>query len=110
MRPTLWNITFCYRWAWPVSSGSGLRLSDPASYDKQRFERAGIRHYDLDFNDRSIPSERLVERFFGICRTETTLAVHGLGRTGTMIALWMMRHADFTASEAIAWLRIVRPG
>ena len=34
----------------------------------------------------------------------------GLGRTGTLIGLWLMRRAGFTARDAIAWLRIVRPG
>ena len=34
----------------------------------------------------------------------------GLGRTGTLIALYLMKHKAFTAREAIAWLRICRPG
>ena len=34
----------------------------------------------------------------------------GLGRTGTLIALYMMKHLGFTANESIAWLRIARPG
>ena len=34
----------------------------------------------------------------------------GLGRTGTLIALYMMKHKQFAAREAIAWLRICRPG
>ena len=41
------------------------------------------------------------------------LAVHckaGLGRTGTLICCYMMKHYGFTASEAIAWNRIARPG
>jgi cell division cycle 14 len=34
----------------------------------------------------------------------------GLGRTGTLIALYMMKHHGFTAREAMGWLRIMRPG
>ena len=34
----------------------------------------------------------------------------GLGRTGTLIACYMMKHYRFTAAEAIAWIRIARPG
>lgn len=34
----------------------------------------------------------------------------GLGRTGTLIACYLMKHHAFTARESIAWLRICRPG
>ena len=34
----------------------------------------------------------------------------GLGRTGTLIALYIMKHFGFTANEAMGWLRIYRPG
>jgi len=34
----------------------------------------------------------------------------GLGRTGTLIACFIMKHYKFTAAEAIAWIRICRPG
>ena len=33
-----------------------------------------------------------------------------LCRTGTLIALWLMRSHGFTAREAMGWLRIMRPG
>ena len=31
-------------------------------------------------------------------------------RTGTLIALWMMRAHGFTARAAMGWLRVMRPG
>lgn len=34
----------------------------------------------------------------------------GLGRTGWLIAAWLMKEHKFTASEVIAYLRILRPG
>ena len=34
----------------------------------------------------------------------------GLGRTGTLIACFLMKHYRFTAMEAIAYIRICRPG
>lgn len=34
----------------------------------------------------------------------------GLGRTGSLIGCYLMKHYRFTAGEAIAWIRICRPG
>lgn len=36
--------------------------------------------------------------------------VAGLGRTGTLIGCYMMKHYNLTAAETIAWIRICRPG
>ena len=90
-----------------------VRLNEPDTYDKDDFERAGIAHHDLYFDDCTAPPDAVVERFLDICDREGRVAVHcraGLGRTGTLIGLWLMKHAGFGADEAIGWLRIVRPG
>jgi len=34
----------------------------------------------------------------------------GLGRTGSLIGCYLMKHYRFTAGEAVAWIRVCRPG
>ncbi|XP_058249918.1 cell division cycle 14Aa isoform X1 [Hemibagrus wyckioides] len=83
-------------------------------YEGSRFTDAGFAHHDLFFEDGGTPSDIIIRRFLHICETsEGAVAVHckaGLGRTGTLIGCYLMKHYRFTAAEAIAWIRICRPG
>eukprot|EP00607_Mallomonas_marina_P010568 CAMPEP_0182422370 /NCGR_PEP_ID=MMETSP1167-20130531/8039_1 /TAXON_ID=2988 /ORGANISM="Mallomonas Sp, Strain CCMP3275" /LENGTH=474 /DNA_ID=CAMNT_0024600379 /DNA_START=595 /DNA_END=2019 /DNA_ORIENTATION=- len=83
-------------------------------YDKNVFTRSGIRHVDLFYEDGGNPTDAILQSFLQICERESgAIAVHckaGLGRTGTNIAAYMMKHWGYTAKESTAWCRVCRPG
>lgn len=91
-----------------------IRLNKPNVYNKNRFEQQGVAHRDLYFNDGSCPPMTLVEDFLRISEAETAgISIHckaGLGRTGTLIGMYMMKHFKIPATVFIAWNRLCRPG
>lgn len=96
----------------PMKVTAVVRLNNPI-YDGSKFKTAGINHYDLEFEDGSCPDDEKWQRFITIAEKEPCLAVHckaGLGRTGTMIGLYIMKHYRFPADAFIGWIRICRPG
>jgi len=69
------------------------------------------------FADGGNPTDAIIKRFIEVCENEHAqggaLAVHckaGLGRTGTLQSLYLMKHYGMTAPELIGWLRLCRPG
>jgi cell division cycle 14 len=90
-----------------------VRLNKP-QYDKKKFTKNGIKHLDLYFLDGSTPPDNIVDQFLYHAENEKgALAVHckaGLGRTGSLIALWVMKHIGFPPADFIGWIRIARPG
>ena len=90
-----------------------IRLNEP-KYDKAKFTRNGINHTDLFFIDGSTPPDAIVNQFLRVSEQEPgAIAIHckaGLGRTGTLIGIYAMKHFKFPAAYFIGWIRIVRPG
>lgn len=90
-----------------------VRLNE-AKYDRQKFIQSGIDHTDLYFLDGSTPPDNIVDDFLEIAEKENgALAIHckaGLGRTGTLIGIYAMKHFKFPAAAFIGWIRIARPG
>jgi len=101
----------------PIFLDAGIRLVirlNREMYDKNRFINHGIKHVDLYFADGTCPSKDIINKFLHIAENEGgPLAIHckaGLGRTGTLIGLYAMKHLRFPARAFIGWNRICRPG
>mmetsp|Transcript_18058 Transcript_18058/g.50160 ORF Transcript_18058/g.50160 Transcript_18058/m.50160 type:complete len:450 (-) Transcript_18058:68-1417(-) len=93
--------------------GLVVRLNQK-QYDRNRYIDHGIKHVDLYFLDGSCPSKDIITKFLHIVESEpNAVAVHckaGLGRTGTLIGMYCMKHFQFPARAFIGWNRICRPG
>ncbi|XP_046144397.1 dual specificity protein phosphatase CDC14B-like isoform X2 [Osmia bicornis bicornis] len=83
-------------------------------YDASIFTDAGFDHKDLFFVDGSTPTDSIMRQFLKVAENACgAVAVHckaGLGRTGSLIGCYIMKHYHLTAHETIAWIRICRPG
>jgi cell division cycle 14 len=83
-------------------------------YNEKHFKDAGIDHVDIYYLDGSTPPERLLRKFLDAAEaTPGAVAVHckaGLGRTGTCMGAYHMKHEGWSAAEWIGWNRICRPG
>ena len=91
-----------------------LNCSD--KYDTTLFEINKIKVIDLYFQNYSTPSIKLVKKFMNLVNNteyNKLVAIHctaGLGRTGLLICIWLIIKLNFTPKNAIAYIRMIRPG
>lgn len=78
---------------------------------------AGLSNVHLPIYDREAPSlsqmHMLLLKMQKLIAQGEVLAVHclaGLGRTGTVLAAWMIKEGGLSAEEAIRRLRLINPG
>ncbi|KIR94912.1 cell division cycle 14 [Cryptococcus deuterogattii CBS 10090] len=97
--------------------GLVARLNDEL-YDRRHFLDVGIEHIEMFFDDGTNPPDDIVREFIRLAEhtienKRQKVAVHckaGLGRTGVLIGAYLVYKYQFTAQEAIGFMRIVRPG
>lgn len=76
----------------------------------------GIRHVEHYYLDGSCPEMSILQSVISDMESigdGEAMAIHckaGLGRTGTCIGAYLMKHYRLTAREVIGWMRICRPG
>lgn len=92
---------------------TGVIRLNTSTYDRTQFIDNGIDHHDLYFHDGTSPSLEIIQKFLKIVEDDGVYAVHckaGLGRTGSLIACYAMKHYCFNAADFIGWIRLCRPG
>lgn len=108
----------CFKDYFKKNDVSALVRLNEKLYNDEDFYRERIRVYPMELPDGAEPSEGFIVDFIMLCENEIELrkgvvAVHcraGLGRTGTVIACYLMYKFGMEAKAAIAWVRMCRPG
>ncbi|XP_066445421.1 protein tyrosine phosphatase domain-containing protein 1-like [Eleutherodactylus coqui] len=96
--------------------GDSLDLQSGFSYKPQDFMDAGISFYNFGLPDFGVvPVPRILDavKVIAFALREGRVAVHchaGLGRTGVLIACYLIYACRVSAADAIRFLRLRRPG
>ena len=91
-----------------------IRLNGENVYDKSLVKPIIV--HDLYFKDMTAPSIKIIKQFLNIVNNtpfNELIAIHckaGLGRTGVLICIWLIIKYNFTPQNAIAYIRMIRPG
>jgi protein tyrosine phosphatase (PTP) superfamily phosphohydrolase (DUF442 family) len=82
-----------------------LRAEDDLTVDTALLDDLGITRFHLPFRDGQIPSQAQVDHFLGIVRNSNgPVFVHcgaGVGRTGAMVAAYLVRTGEADGVEAL---------
>lgn len=83
-------------------------------YEESVFTNNGLSFFDLFFEDGQAPPFELVSHFKELCKgIRTGIGFHckaGMGRTGTMIVIYLNERFGVKVKEAVAWVKMCRPG
>lgn len=97
----------------PIFERFGIKLVvrlNKKRYDEKVFKNNGFKFLDIPFEDGTIPPKDIIDKFLTAAEAEKGgIAVHckaGLGRTGTLIGLYCMKHFGFPGAAYIGWSRI----
>ncbi|KAJ1481433.1 hypothetical protein T484DRAFT_1807367, partial [Baffinella frigidus] len=106
-----------------------VSLGAPFEYSPEDFASFGLSHYSLDWPPGVLLTDEIVRRFLATCDEQPgamvrrflaicdeepgAVALHdepGLERMGILMANFLVSRNGFSPDEAVAWIRLVRPG
>jgi hypothetical protein len=91
-----------------------VRINAPDNYNTKALDQAQIRVHELEDEDEEIPSQSFIANVLNIILQEQgTVMLHskrGIRATGLLLCIYLVAEEGFTATQSIAWMRMVQPG
>ncbi len=105
-----------YQWLREQGIQLVISLSEAMPH-RNWINESGLFSMHLPIEDMQAPAQEQIERCMAAIEkglaNKLGVGLHctaGLGRTGTMVACWLVQHDNLPARDAIARLRRLRPG